>query len=257
MIALLFLGLTMSSSPGPDPEDVAGLQLRAWIASAEGEFQGDSGSLEGTSIDLDEDLGLGGPETLLELSGYVRLGNLGRVWAGYWGGSYEGEETLTRTIRFRGRTYTVSTTVESDVRLGVGSLTYEAPISSWAGLESEAVEFGLLIGGRGAWLDLDVQSSVQSASEAYGALFPVLGARASFRPWPWLHGELEGALTAVSYAGVSVRYAEAQVELRASFWGPFSAGVGYRFVSADVADKDDFEADFNLKGGYLVLALSF
>jgi hypothetical protein len=238
-------------------EPAAGAQLRAWSVSADGEFRGDRGSLEGTTLDLEDDLGLGGPETLVELGAFVRLGNAGRLRAGYWGGDFEGHETLTRTVRFLGLTYTVSTAVESEARLDVGSFAYELPASAWAGLEPSAVEVGVLLGAKVAGLEIDVRSDAQSASEAYTAAFPTLGLRAEVRPWPWLLGEVEGAFSAFSYDGVSVRYAEARMELRARPWPSVSAGLGYRFVRAEVDDEDDFDLEVDLGGPLLVLAVAF
>lgn len=238
-------------------EPAYGAQLRAWRASAEGDFRGSRGNLEGTTIDLEDDLDLGGPEVIGEASGFLRLGKAGRLWGSYWGGKYEGQETLTRTVRFLALTYTVSTTVESEADLDVGSITYELPLSALVGFEEPAIELGILVSGKMAALEIDVQSDTQSASESYTAPFPTLGVRAAVRPWPWLYGEADAAFCAVSYGGVSVRYAEARAELRAIPWGPVSVGLGYRFVHADLNDDDDFEVDVALKGPFFVLAVTF
>lgn len=256
MTTLSAAGWILAGACGATAQDTAGLDLRAWFAEAGGDFRGDAGMLQGTTIDVEDDLGLQGPETLFEVVGHVRLGRVGRLWAGYWGGAFEGDETLARTIVFENRTYVVTTRVRSKARLDVGSLAYEAPVAEWAAGPGGDVDVGVLLGAEWGRLEVSVESDLQRAAEVYAAPLPFLGLRAAGRPWPWLQLEGEGRAGAFSYDELTARYAEARGELTVRPGSGLSAGLGYRYVRVHVDDVE-FETDFALRGLYVVLAVSF
>src|SRR5262249_479502 len=108
-------------------DEHVGFRVREWFARMGGTIEADDGSGTSDKIDLGHDLGLADRNLTHELQAYLRIPVLGRIYGGWWRAHDTRSETITRTSDFQGFTFTSTDTVNSEVTLDVGYLTYEFP----------------------------------------------------------------------------------------------------------------------------------
>ena len=126
-------------------EDRAGIHLRLWMASLEGELDVDGTVLSGTEVDLADDLDFGDNEFIPEWSAWVRLPVSGAIRASFWQHEFEASETLTQTFNFADSTYVAGVAVDSSLEVTSLSAMYEYPLLS-PGLLGTHTEVGVQAG---------------------------------------------------------------------------------------------------------------
>jgi hypothetical protein len=256
---MVVAGIFLSAARAYAQDDMVGIRLREWYATLEGRIEAQGGSIPTTSISLDRTLGLDDQEVVHEVQAYLRIPLLGRFYAGWWFSTFEGDETLSRTITFADQTFTASTPVESKLDLDVYYLSYEFVLPTIPDGDLLKAEIGVLVGLRGMVADGEVSAAGQEASEDGAIGFPVLGVHGALRVTDWLRADAEIMGLPFEYGSSSVTYVEAFGEVVAQL-GPVFAGVGYKFVSIDLADHrgdTDFDLNIGISGVYVTAGLRF
>ncbi len=259
MKGLAAAGVFLLSARAYAQDETVGVRVREWYATLEGRIEAQGDSIPATNISLDRTLGLDDEEIVHEVQVYLSLPVLGRFYAGWWFSTFEGEETLSRSITFADRTFTASTRVDSRLDLDVYYLSYELVLPSLPLGELLQAEAGVLVGLRGLVAEGDIEAANQSASENGGIPFPVLGAHGALRVTPWLRADVEIMGLPFQYGNSNITYLEAYAEVVGQL-GPVFAGVGYKFVSVDMADHrsgTEFDLNIEIDGFYVTAGLRF
>ena len=258
---LLFPGV--SRVDAAETDDWVGARYRLWLATLDGEMRSDGDFLPGTTVDLDDTLGMDDLETVHELDAWVNVPVvpiLDRINAGYWFGTFDGEKQLDRTFIFEDRVYTAATRVDSELDLQVATLTLEG-FFPWIGTDDLGATAGLQIGAKyfkargeiaSETLGFDEEESVEGP-------LPVVGARVLARLTRWFRVEAEAVGIGGRYGDVSGKYVEGSVELDVLPINNVFLGVGYKVVLFDVEKTGDeeFAADVTLQGVFVSAGVRF
>jgi hypothetical protein len=255
--AILFL----SATPAFAQEEHVGVRVREWFARMSGTIEGDDGSGNSSTLDLKDDLGLGDRHLTHEIQAYLRIPVVGRIYLGWWRAHDSGSETFTRTIDFAGVTFTSSDTVNTEVTLDVGYLTYEfafprIPIGDVVKTEL-AVQLGIrAMHGAGS---IDETSGSQSGSDSGTVALPILGAHVTVELFEAVRAEVEVLGFAFSYADWHIHYLEASAEVVAQPLPWIFAGVGYKYVNLDFrhTGNERFLLDVGVAGLYVTVGVRF
>ncbi|MFN3484194.1 MAG: hypothetical protein ACK44W_01730 [Planctomycetota bacterium] len=256
MTLMTVLGALLTAVPS---DETVGLRLREWYASIDGHIQAEGETLPSTDVDLDRDLGVESPDLAHELQASLSLPLLGRLTAGAWFVDYKGDSTLTRTFTFADQTFTVGTRIQSEMELDVYYLTYEFVFPSLPLGDLLEAEVGIVAGGRLMRGEGSVEASGVAGQDSGVAGLPVVGVHGMLRVTPWLRGDAEILGMTFSSGTMSAMYLEAYAEVTGQL-GPVFAGVGYKFVRLDFADRrggDEFLLDVDLFGIYVTAGLRF
>ena len=259
-VALVLMGLVMvlawvfPAAAQDKPADNTRVKIefegRYWFPELSGSAKAVSANI-GSGIDYKDDLGIK-DENFPEgrISWYP--GPNSRLRVSYFQVGYHGENRLERTITFRGREFTIGTTVRStgdikDVKLG---WTWQ-----FINLANRKIKLGTLLEGGVAWVDYSVKdtSTLIKAEKSYTVPLLAIGFSLNVAPWKWMDGSLdlsglplgeyghtfnvEGGLKIIPVKNVSVlggyRYSDVNYENHPDFVkvrlsGPF-VGATLRF----------------------------
>ena len=253
--------LFLLASPAFAQEEHVGIRVREWFARMSGTIEADDGSGTSDRIDLASDLGLGDRNLTTEIQAYLRLPVLGRIYAGWWRAHDTGSETLTRNVDFEGFTFSQSTTIDSEVTLDVGYLTYEFAFPTIPIGDLVKVELGAQLGvralrGSGSIHDT---SSGQTESKSGTVGLPTLGARVAVTLFTYVRAEVEVLGLAFSYGDWSMHYFEASGEIVAQPLPWLFAGVGYKLADLDFkhSGSQKFDLDVGVSGLYITAGVRF
>jgi hypothetical protein len=247
VIALLVLmtGVLMSSRASA----VVDVEGRYWFSTLDSTVQVTTGSIIGTELDFIDDLGISDKENFLEGRIILEFGNHSLRY-GYIPLKWDETSTLSRTVTFGGQSYTVGTSVESELKSDYHRLGYQYNVidvmDNHLGVIFELKYF-------------DTRASLKATSlgfdeaEAIKAPIPTVGLAAGVS-LPFLFS-IEGEITGISFGKDIYMYdAEAVVNLKPL---PFiDLSGGYRVMKFHVEDKDDF-AELTLSGPFLMLRADF
>ena len=256
-IATILLAL-LAAAPAWAQDETIGIRLREWYARVSGEVYAEAEGIPATTVDLDDQLGLGQAEVAHEIQAYLHLPLLGTFTAGGWYADYKGDKWLTQDFVFGDETFSASTRVQSELEIAVLYLTYEFDLSVDLG-ESLKFEFGPLAGIRGIAAKGSIDNEFVSGSEDGAGGLPVVGAHAALQLTPWLRADVE--ILGLTFRSFDRRatYVEAYAEVVAQL-GPLFGGVGYKYVELELRDRSssvEFEADVTMDGLYLTVGLRF
>ncbi len=252
-----------SRSDADETADWVGARYRLWLASTDGNLRSDGNLLPGTTIDLDDKLGMDDVETVHELDAWVNVPFvpvLDRINVGYWFGTFDGERQVDRTFTFKDRAYTAGTRVDSEMGLQVATLTLESFLP-WFGTDDLGATAGLQIGAKyvKARGEIAAKALGFDEEESVDGPLPVVGARVLARLTRWFRVEAEAVGIGGRYAGVEAKYIEASVELDVLPINNVFLGVGYKAVLFDVEKTGDeeFAADVTLQGAFVSAGVRF
>ncbi len=221
-----------------------------WFTSVEGEIEVGSGSLEGTKVDVEDDLGFSNEDfPVVEI--FVRSGKH-QLSFSYCNIDSIGDNILTRNIVFNGETFNVGAHIRTTLDLDLYDFRYQYDFIEYDGF-LDGLSLGLV--GRVAVLDggAGVASKITSTYEDFTQPIPygginidldvfddLLEARllttVGYYNGPWLDSQAEIALTPLPYLYIT---------------------GGYRIIYFDI-DFDDLELDrFRFAGPYIGLTLTY
>jgi len=221
-----------------------------WFPSLDGTVKVDEANIIGTTIDFDNDLGI---EDEDYPSGEVFVG-FGRhhLSLTYTDIDYSGSHTLTRTIWFKGKPYTIGSLVTSSIEYQMIDFHYQYDF-----LDLENVLAGFSLGGvlQVKYLDGEVSLKTTGLDEKEDFTIPIpmvglnlhIGLISDI-----LEARLRG--TAMSYSGNTMYEIMADIS-----WTPFpfiDIHGGYKTFVIDI-DEDDVIFDYDMSGPYVALTVSF
>jgi len=212
-----------------------------WFMKPSGNLALGIDGLEGTTLDVQDDLGYGGrigvPDAKIILGKYVEFG------AEFFQFNMSAENTINRDVRFHDLVFPVSADVSSSldatfvrgfVRINVGP--------DW-------LHGGVYGGGQYMDLDAKASSSLIGATEKDEKTgMPYVGAFLVGSPTDWL--ALRGSVCGFksSFGDIDVRFVDVELSALLTFdW--FYTGAGYRYISIHGDDSSyPITADLKLAG---------
>jgi hypothetical protein len=258
--AVLSSAPTLSAAPdvnsaAPSFSFSAGAQ--AWFATLEGTARVDAPGAPGTSVDFEDTLGIDNERSFAVPWMEAGFGPH-RILVDGWARSYRGDRTLTETVVFNGRTFTVATNVSSDVDLETATAAYHHafPLAG----PPASVELGPLAGARYVAFEGEITSAAFSTRDEMRAVVPFLGARARSTILDTFEITAHAGGLAVKYGDVDASMLEASFE-GAVRWPRVSLGAGYRVfllrATAHEGASDEVDVDLRVDGLFGTAALHF
>lgn len=237
-------------------DEMISLKAGYLVLSPEGTFAVDSGSLTGTKIDLEDDMGYDDSEDFFgEIA--VQLGPF-RLAGSYLPLSFSGDGSFTQTVNFNGQTFAAGLASASDVDIDLYDLGL-----TWHIINFDDLPVRLQLGPEVAIKYIDADLSIKgfdannntlmvSESESVQAPVPTIGARARVGFSDFL--ALVGRVGYLGYDGNNFLDADAQVEFSPlPLVGVFG---GYRYMDIEV-DEEDVFIDAQFSGPYGGLLIRF
>ncbi|MCS6771438.1 MAG: hypothetical protein NZ740_05365 [Kiritimatiellae bacterium] len=247
---LFVFALALSTVEFSAQAQVLELGARYWQMKPSGSAAVGVDGLEGTEIDIQDDLGYGQEEKVIGFD--AKVGSGVELAVSHLALDLKARNRIERQIRFSDRTYRASADVESSLEAALWRLAFRFTTGGYGfrgGLQAGAqyVELEAALSARG----------YGSASEDANAALPVIGALLQFEPAPFFRLDAGIAGGAWDFGEINVTFwdaeANALILLR-----PFFVGAGYRQISIDGDETSiPLEADLTFKGFQILGGLAF
>lgn len=210
----------------------------------DGDVAVSTSDLPGTSLDLDDDLGIDDSDDYF-LEAALQLGSF-RLFAAYLPIDFSGNSVLSESINFKGETFVTGSRVESKVDIDI----YEAGLA-WFLVNMDDLPVRIQLGPEVSVKYIDTNVELQdrdlglSESDDFGVPLPTVGVRGRLA-----FADLLGVVGRIGYAEYSDNSfmdVDAQVEFSPlPLVGLFA---GYRYLDIDV-DENDVVVDATFSGPY-------
>lgn len=206
--------------------------------------------LEGTKVDLKNDLGYGDSEGVFGAN--VALGSSHQLALSYMAFNLSAENHVDRQIKFGDETFHADANVASslDATLVRGAYRFQTG--------SDEVKGGFLLGAQ--YVDAKVEASAKdigSDSENATVGLPVVGAFLRITPAPVLVLRGSVAYGKWDWDDISATFVDAEGSVALNL-DPFYAGVGYRHIGIDGEDKSiPLKIDVTFSGPVAYVGLVF
>lgn len=234
------------------------ISLGAFITDRDTKTRVDSSSLgRGTTIVLEDDLGLDSSQTVFRADGHFGIAERHRIDFSLFDLSRDSSLAIDQDIQFQDDIFLVDTTVNSEFDMNIYKVEYTYLV--WS------EERGFLGVGAGLHVgDLDISLDAPSAGQfqesSLTAPLPVVGVRGAYRLAPrWtLNGAAE--YFAIEYNKIDGRLVDVFLGLDYKFADKLALGVAYNLVDIDVdAERSEFsgELDWRYNGFLLYFKFTF
>jgi hypothetical protein len=91
--------------PQAESPYIFGIEARAWFTKLDGDVKVDETTVNGTTIDVKDDLDMDTSEMVPELRLDLRLSEHDRLLAGFTTVSYDGDTAIEQTLTYNGKAY--------------------------------------------------------------------------------------------------------------------------------------------------------
>jgi len=196
----------------------------------------------GTTVNLEDILGLSDHKTVGEILGRVRLGEKWRIEAEYFSLNRSSSRAISKDINWGDNTYTVGTVVASEFNSDIYRLSV-----GYSFIKNTEGELGVAIGAHVT----DFSTSLSAGSVGGGnrdtlAPLPTVGLYGAYAFTPrWLLSG-RGDIFSIKYGDYDGTLVNATAKLDYRVSRHFGVGVGYRYVDYDVnMTKTNFTGNIN------------
>ena len=230
----------------------AGVRGYYWFTSISGDVKIEGGSLDGTKLNLKDDLEID-DESYPVGEAFIGFGNHHLTFS-FYRADYKGTATLTKDINVGGDIYPVGDRIKSRLEYDVFDLTYQYDLLD---LENVLAGFSLGLVGRLRVYDVEVEIKSrtvdQSENEDYTVPIPLFGLNLHLGI---LADVLEARILASGIGYWDGYMVDGQAELSFTPIPYVDIHAGYRTFFVDV-DSSDFELNYNTSGFYGGVTISF
>ena len=225
----------------------ASILIGAFITDRQSSTRLDSGSGEGTEIDLEDDLGLESSTNVARLGGYVWLGRRHRLDGAYFDLKRESTFLIDETIEFGDETFAVNTVIESESKLSIIKADY-----TFAVLARDRGYLGLTAGLYIADTSMTMRQATlgQVESEDVTAPLPLFGVRGDYAINDRI--TLRGAAQWFGFESEDVdgRLTDFYVGADYGFGERMAVGIAYNRVAMNLGAIEDRGFNSRLDWGY-------
>ena len=225
-------------------------KVKYWMPDFSADVRVDDQDIIGTTVDIDDDLGIDTDEGVVPLELVLHFGDLFRLWFGYTALSMDGSSVINKEITFAGETFNINADIDSKVEL-TGA---EAGIE-WDFFSSKNYGFGPCISGIYFEGSAEIFDNLSLIS-AEGTLSTVVPAIGAFGRIGFLEEKLEISGRLMGFALEDDTYIDGVAEVKYSLLKNFGIFAGYRYMSVEVEDSD-ISVDASLSGFFVGGLVSF
>ncbi len=235
---------------------------RYWVPDLAAKAKVEKSGL-GTDINLKSDLGVK-DENFPEARVIWNTGPNSKIRLFYTQAKFKGDQAITRTIEFDGKTYSVGAQVTSKIDLQYFGLGW---VWEFINISDEKFKIGTILEAKGVAgkTALDAPSLAISESEDFIAGLPTAGLVFEFNPFKtsepyakkeiWKNFSFYGEIAGMS-AGKYGYFGDAEAGIKFNPCKYSSITGGYRVVSLKAKDSPDY-AKIELKGLFVSAAIRF
>jgi hypothetical protein len=263
--AFAFLALPAAAAgepAGPKPARVLSdewhFELGGLWADFNSSFQMSRDKLIGTSINLEDDLGLSSDTTTWALNGFWRFGSASSVGFAYTAFNRDGSNKLDQAVTIGDTVYDVDARIDSSMDLDFLQLYYR-----WSAINNGKTEAGFSFGlstykikasfsGEGTVNQNGESSYRQSAKESEDVVapIPVVGLFINYAFTPNLILMANANFFRIDVSGVSGSVVSSQASLDWYFTKNFGVGASIfgNYVRADMSGDTDWNVNVNQNG---------
>jgi hypothetical protein len=226
-------------------------RVKYWMPDLEGVVRVDEGGITGTSVDLEDDLGIEtDEENVMPLELILHLSGALRLWGSYADMEFTGSARVSDQFVYRGETFLVNSNIESEINLTTTEIGVEFDL-----VPVETFSLGLCV--NGVYFDgtaTVTESDLQLSAE--GTLSTFVPAIGGFVRISLLDEKLEfhGRFVGLTYKDDT--YTDFIIEGRYNVLDNLGVVGGFRSLSVDV-EEDLVFVDADLSGFFIGGVLSF
>ena len=209
------------------------------------DFRVDGQSGMGTSVQLEDDLGLNRSLQVFRIDGYWRFGDRHRIDGTWYRFSMRGSRTIDKQLIIGDETYDIDTTLTSKVNVGIFKVDY-----TYVFLQTPKYEIGGSLGVHiidydAAFSALGVSASVSVSPVLYVPTIGVRGSYAIADRWTF-HASAD--LLPFKISNTSGLFTDLLAKLEFELFPSTVLGFGYNVVLLDVkTDTESLKANLNWK----------
>ncbi len=259
-LSALLVSLAFTSAPASADEPPAtygrdlavnyNVEARAyyWLSAYSANIRADNGSLQGTNVDLVNDLGLERNKGVPSVSLSARFWDRNRIHINYVGFAYSANQAVSSSFVFNGATYPTGSRVATDMTLSFTRFGYEFEL-----YKSEGGAVGIGLAGDAIRTKTTlVTNQILSNSADASVVVPMLSlsGRFSFGQWASLHMFLAG----IGYEQSSAFDFEAMLDITPI--ENVAVSLGFRNLSVNV-EASDTKADVQWSGATVGVAFRY
>ncbi len=228
-----------------------GAQARVWIPTFEGELRVDDGSVTGTEMDLQDDLGIDdeyfpGAEAFFGIGDHEITVSFSQI-------DLSGSKKISKDITFNGDTYPAGTNVDSELTTSMIDLEYQY---KFLNLENILAGFSLGLIAKVKFFDgeFNLSSSAVESREDIQVPVPMLGLGAKIG----ILADVLEARAKVAGIGYDGSYSyDASADISVNPFPFLNIYGGYRIMSLKIDDVEDIYTKMDFYGPYAGLAITF
>ena len=230
-----------------EAQAVVEIDARYWFTNLSSDVKVTESGLPGTKIDLVDDLGVDDSKGFPE--GRVTLGfGDHHIRYSYMPMSWDGDEIVTQSVNFDGKTYSVGTRVKSNFDIAYHRLGYEYDIVNTLGNK-----FGVIAEVKYFDIDASLKSSVNSESKSLAVPLPAFGVAVQVGLPAFLSVGAE--ITGIT-AGNAGNLVDAEASLNLTPAPLVTISAGYRYLGLHAEQGND-ELDFKVSGPFAMVRVGF
>jgi len=254
-LVLALAPLGVAAEPGSERFVIS---LGAFITDRDTSTRVDSSTLgRGTTIVLEDDLGLDSSQTVFRLDGHVRTAERHRINFSVFDLSRDSTRTIDQDIQFGDEVFSVNTSIDSNFDLDIYKIAYT--YSVWY---TERGFLGVDAGIHVADLveTLSAPSAGQFQLKALTAPLPVIGIRGEYYFTPRLRLAGAAEYFALEYNDIDGRLVDIYLGMDYKVMDKLGLGIGYNYVTVDIdATKSELSGglDWQYDGFLLYFKLAF
>ena len=258
LLAYVTLVLMSSASFAAAEQDDTrfSLSIGAFITDRDSEARADASNRDlGTVIDLEDDLGLDGSDTVLRLDGFYRFADKHRIDFSVFDLSRSASKQVEREFSWKDTTFVLNTNVESDFNLSIYKVAY-----TWSFLKKEqgflGATAGLYVADIGARLDAPLIGA-REVGEVTAPL-PVVGLRGQYRFAERWALRASGEFFFLEYGDYDGSLVDLLIGLEFDLSKNIDVGIGANSVRLDIeVDRDVLHGAFDWEYDGVLAYLKF
>lgn len=228
------------------------IEGRYWFTDLDASAKVKGNSIPGTDIDLDRDLGVDN-ENLPELRLTLNTGLNSKLRLAYLRGDFEGDQTISRTFQFGGKTFTANSRVDTEMELHYGRIGWAWQFLAFPGI----FKIGPMLELKGLVVDASIRTRGAGTSvhesEVLPIAFPTAGVMANVTPHRFV--DVFAEVSGVPFGDLG-HVVDAEAGVRFIPIRFFSVSAGYRIFDVRVGTDDTF-AKVRLSGPFVGASVRF
>lgn len=257
VVALIFLEMPAAMAQADDDTKFS-LSVGVFVADRNSKTRVDgTAGMDGTTVDLEGDLGLNRSDSVFRIDGYYRFNKKHRLDFSAFDLSRTASKVIEKDIDWNDTLFPINTTVNSKFDLTIYKLAY-----TWSFMRRDKGYLGLTAGLYIADFGTRLEGEVIGQLESKGitAPLPVIGLRGQYDFTEKLSFRASGEIFAIKYEDYSGSLYDIYAGLDYQFFQHVAIGIGINAVKLNIGvSKENFngDIDWRYEGGLVFFKFDF